>query len=547
MKRIYFTILLSAIVLMSACKKELVEDSRSEVTDNYISTPDGIQAAVNAAYSLQRNYWGTELGANLSVTGTDEYTAGSDADRDFNAYNNNLNPVKGNFMTAWANFYQGINACNAVINRAPDVTMDATLKTTRVAEARFLRAQYYFMLVQMWGPVHITLTETKGAVTTAKRSPVAEVYKVITDDLDFAIANLPVTSTNYGRAIKPAAQHLAAKVYLTRAGINNDQADYTKAADLAKAVINGNTNKLLDNFADIFVQGAGERNTETIYSVQYSNNLLTNGDGNTLHLYFVFNYDLLPGMQRDLAGGRPYKRYKPTAFALNTLYNHQTDGRFDATFKRVYYSNKAGTYTINGHQVNMKLGDTAIFFPDVELTAAQIATKNYSVFPPSKVTEATFPTLTKFLDPTRTDANATSGARDFILYRLGETYLIAAEALLMSGKPDEALTYINTLRRRAAKKGATDAATAANRTAMEVTAAQLNLDFILDERARELNGEHQRWFDLARTKTLVARVKLYNSLGAPNIKDYHLLRPIPQTQIDRTDGGVTAFPQNPGY
>ena len=69
----------------------------------------------------------------------------------------------------------------------------------------------------------------------------------------------------------------------------------------------------------------------------------------------------------------------------------------------------------------------------------------------------------------------------------------------------------------------------------------------------DVDGEEKRliWngatFDLARTKTLVARVKLYNSLGAPNIKDYHLLRPIPQTQIDRTDGGVTAFPQNPGY
>ena len=117
----------------------------------------------------------------------------------------------------------------------------------------------------------------------------------------------------------------------------------------------------------------------------------------------------------------------------------------------------------------------------------------------------------------------------------------------MSGKPAEALPFINTLRRRAAKTGATATETAANKTAMEVTAAQLNIDFILDERMRELNGEHQRWYDLVRTKQLVNRVKLYNVFGAPNVKDFHMLRPIPQTQIDATDGGNSSFPQNPGY
>jgi hypothetical protein len=123
--------------------------------------------------------------------------------------------------------------------------------------------------------------------------------------------------------------------------------------------------------------------------------------------------------------------------------------------------------------------------------------------------------------------------------RLGETYLIAAEALLKAGKPGEALPYINTLRRRAAIPG--------QEKAMEITVDQLNMEFILDERARELLGEMDRWFDLVRTGTLVERVKKYNPDGGPTIQPYHALRPIPNDQIDRTDGGREAFPQNPGY
>lgn len=548
MKRIYITLLLSTALLISSCKKELNEDSRSEVTDDYINTPEGFQSTVNAAYSFLRTYYGTELGGNLSLSGTDEFTAGKDADRDYNSYSSNLNATKLHFTTTWNNFYQAINNCNAVINRAAQVSgIDETVKITRVAETRFLRAQYYFMLVQLYGSVHLTLTETQGISNTASRAPVADVYQAIIEDLDFAAEHLPVTAENYGRATKPAAEHLLSKVYLTRAALDNNQEDYSKAAALAKGVINDYSFRLLDDFSSVFAQGAAEQNSEVIFSVQYSLNVLTNGDGNQLHLMFLFPYDLQPGMKRDLANGRPFSRFKPTAYNLNTLYNHAIDGRFDQTFKRVYLCNNPGTYTVNGHQVQMSVGDTAVYFPDVELTAAEIAEKDYSVYPPSKVTEAIYPTLSKFLDPLRRDVNDAAGSRDFILFRLGETYLIAAEALLQSGQQTEAVTLINTLRRRAAKTGSTAAETSANRLAMEISAAQLDIDFILDERMRELNGEHQRWFDLVRTKKLVSRVREYNELGAPNIQDFHMLRPIPQEQIDRTDGGISAFPQNPGY
>ena len=79
---------------------------------------------------------------------------------------------------------------------------------------------------------------------------------------------------------------------------------------------------------------------------------------------------------------------------------------------------------------------------------------------------------------------------------------------------------------------------------MEITAADVDLDFVLDERARELFGEGHRWEDLTRTGTLVERVQAHNPDGGNNIQDFHVLRPIPLTQIDRTQGG---YAQNPGY
>lgn len=536
-------------MMAPSCKNGLMEDARSQVTDNYINTPAGFDAAVKACYSYLRSFYGSQIGSVFTVYGTDTYTSASGADMDYNNYNSNLGASKGFISTLWGNLYVAINACNAVIERAPAITgINEDLKNTRVAEVRFLRAQYYFLLVQLFGPVHLSLTETQGVVTKASRAPIASVYDAIIEDLELGIAKLKLTASDYGRVTKPAAENLLSKVYLTRAGSTAKKADdYENAAILAKNVIDNYSFKLLDDFDAVFAQGAGEKNSEVIFSVQYSSNVLTNGDGNQTHLFFLMAYDVIPGMQRDLQNGRSFPYYRPTPFTLGPLFNKELDDRFDKSFKRVFYCNKPGTYLLNGHNVQMKLADTAIYFPTENMSDAEIAKKDYSVFPPNKVNDRNYPSLTKFLDPMRPDIGTTSGSRDFIIYRLADTYLMAAEALMMSGKADLAVEYINKVRRRAAKKGESEAETLVNKKAMEVSAAALDIDFILDERARELIGEYTRWFDLVRTGKLVERVKKHNSLAAPNIKDYHVLRPIPQTQIDRTEGGRDAFPQNDGY
>ena len=81
---------------------------------------------------------------------------------------------------------------------------------------------------------------------------------------------------------------------------------------------------------------------------------------------------------------------------------------------------------------------------------------------------------------------------------------------------------------------------------MTITGSNVTLDFILDERARELGGEQIRWFDLKRTNTLLTRVKAMNPDAATYIQPYHLLRPIPQSQLDAVTN-KTVFKQNPGY
>lgn len=142
------------------------------------------------------------------------------------------------------------------------------------------------------------------------------------------------------------------------------------------------------------------------------------------------------------------------------------------------------------------------------------------------------------MDPLRESVNETRGRRDFPVIRLAEMYLIAAEAAWRQDKLQTAADYINVIRMRAALPGREDE--------MLVAGSDINLEFILDERARELVGEKHRWYDLKRTETLLERVRTYNLDAAPNIQEMHLVRPIPQTQIDRVSNPGD-FTQNEGY
>ena len=539
------TALLGAALLGLAACVDLNEDLISGLANQPYPTPDVFQALVNATYEPLRSFYAQERGFTLTEFGTDIYTEGADGSYKYvNEYTAQLNPDVDFIRDTWADFYRAINTANTAIAQAATVQMDSSLKTQRLAEVRFLRALYYFDLVQMYGPLTLKFDPTTTPTTEATRAPVDSVYEAIINDLKFAEANLPAVAKDYGRATKGAAQHLLAKVYLTRlrdADSATDEAakrqagDFANAADYAQRVINSGQYALLPRFSDVF-DFSNEKNAEVIWSVQFTNDPLTTGNGNQGHLFFLMEYDVLPGMQRDIANGRPFKRFRPTTFFLN-LFDRTKDSRYQSQFTRVWYANNAATIPKNDSGApKFQLGDTAVYVSDTVLTDSAVAARPYRVYTPRTYSNRIFPSLNKFADPFRLSVNDVRGSRDFFVARLAETYLIAAEALLRDGRATDALPYINAVRQRAAIPG--------HEAEMELTGAQLTLGEILNERARELAGEMQRWFDLVRTHTLVPRVKAYNPDGGPNIQPYHALRPIPRTQMD---GTTCCYTQNPGY
>ncbi len=565
MKKIYsiktltISLFLAFMLIGQSCKDVLKETVISGISNDYINTPAGFNAAINSAYASLRAFYGTQMGLTVTEYGTDLYATGADGGyKGFHFYDAQLNSQVDWLASIWDELYRGINTCNAVIERAPKATgLSDALKKQRVAEMKFLRAHYYFLLLQQWGGVELRLTETLAPTKKTARNSEADIYKSIISDLEASLPDLEnkAKSSDYGRATKAASEHLLAKVYLTKATSSSKAADdYSKAAQYAQNVVNNYGFKLLPDFANVFAIGAGEINDEVIFAVQYTSDILTTGspapvangqDGNTggnnLHLFFGMQYDVQAGMVRDIFYGRPFKRLRPTKYAIETVFGERiNDSRYKKSFRDTWLSNSPGTFNTafdaSKAKVTFKAGDTAIFMPGYEMSKEIRATKPYQVLVPSAYSEALFPTLIKFMDPLRPDRTWTAGSRDFLAFRLADTYLMLAEAQLQLGKKAEAVAAANMVRVRAAFPGKADA--------MKITEEQMTMDFIMEERGRELMGEQTRWMDLKRWGKLVDRVKAYNP-QASAIKETHNLRPIPQSQIDRSEAG--AFAQNPGY
>ncbi|WP_321373150.1 RagB/SusD family nutrient uptake outer membrane protein [uncultured Draconibacterium sp.] len=561
MKKLKYLILLLFVISVTIMSCDtLDEEIISGVTAEYMNTPDGLDAGVNAAYSFLRTYYAQEEGNKFSVFGTDEYThGGHGGDWDIDKYGAGLNAENGIMWHVWNNFYQAINTCNAVVDRATaSEELTEAEKNPKIAEARFLRAHYYFILVQAYGDIPLVLEETQGVVTEATRTAEAEVYNAIIADLEFAMANLPVTQSQFGRATQVAAKHMLALVQLTRG--NNSE-----AISLAKSVIN-DYGLELDTDPLARYNHDNEQHPEILWSVQYEEDPLLTPRGNRSHLHFRPWYEVYAsGLIRALGHGygRPWIRYRPTGWLLNNFRvngSYDVDTRFNEGYQQVWYYNTTDDALPSGAAV----GDTAIYLTGENLTQAQVdaiearlpgvvaGTNLYSWHPDAKgkawswyTTDGTdnnsiniFPTPWKQEDNKRPDINYAEGSRDLIVYCLSETYLLLAEALLNDGKAAEAATYINEVRERAAYPG--------KESEMLITADDVTIDFILDERSREFYGEQKRWFDLKRTGKLIERYKAYNPEGQTNdyIQSYHLLRPIPANQLTRVTNEMR---QNDGY
>lgn len=547
MKKFRFLFSLFAIAAFTSCEDYLNEENIANVTaSGYYTTAAGLEDAVRATYGIMKEYYGPEIGWTMSVFGTDTYRAGADGSHKYmGRYDSGHNSEARYMRDTWRIFYRQVNQANAVIARAEGVEdMDATLKSRRIAEAKFLRALAYFNLVRHYGDIHLSLEETEGVEITANKTSASEVYAAITSDLNDAISGLEDNPSDYGRASIPAAQFLLAKVKLSQ-----PSPDASGAESLMTAVINNPRFSLLSDFSDLW-RLDNEKNSEVVWAIQNSKSQVDeglDGYGHRGHLYFLMEYDKKPAMTRDTENGRPWKRFRPTEYLMDVVFaDRQNDSRYDKTFKHVWYANVGNDGGPNG--VPVKKGDTALYIPgpgldkngvdmDAYWTEAKQKTVNYEVYTSNEWDTRTFPSLNKWIDNSRPNRQHTQGQRDYLLMRLADAYLIRAEARLAQGNTSGAADDINVIRTRAAW----DASKVA---AMQITAADVDIDFILDERARELVGEGHRWFDLKRTGQLISRVKAHNSDAKANIKDHHIVRPIPLSQIDRTDGG---YAQNPGY
>jgi len=400
------------------------------------------------------------------------------------------------------------------------------------------------LLAETFGGVPIIVQPITAPTFNYVRAAEADVYTQIIQDLNDAIAVLPATTPDAGRVTLGVAQHLLAKVYLTRGykTYGKGSADFTKAASMADAVIAG-PYSLQPVFSKMFDPTVAnfQGNNEVIWAVQYSTNSLTNGAGNSLNQALLWDTQGVPEIGRSSLYGKPNYAASPTPY-LFSLFDKQKDSRYLATFWNVLYAQAA----TNG----FKVGDTVVYYPNTDATATQIAAKPYFTINPDQYRTSPFSGLTRcYPEPKKfRELNVpyqdNGGFRDTYIFRLSETYLIDAEANLQAGNTARAIQLFNVIRARAANPGNDPATGIPYATEMQVTT--LSLDDILDERARELVGEELRWFELKRTGKLISRVLLYNDEAkAYNTIDSHfLLRPIPQNAIDLNHGPLA---QNPGY
>ena len=535
---------LAALVGVASCT-DLKEYPVTGVTSGYFDTQAGAEAATLGTYAGLRGIYGGENEIRLFMVGTDSWEKGEQFDASgagfFNDYTAQFTSTEGSgsVQGMWQSAYSSINTANtAIASITGSTTLTTALKNTRLGENRFLRAMYYFELVRTYGAVQLNLEPTQGVSIQAHRTPVDSVYSAaIIPDLEFAIANLPVkgAQTDYFRATKGAAQALLAEVYLTRAA----SGDFDKAIQLTTDVIGSGKYTLNPNFGSLFClpttaggacdyAASQKTDPELIFSVTFTGDNGTDAFGNNLHLYWVMWYDnsayTNPGLARTPSYGRPYRRTRPTNHLL-TLFNRATDSRFDASFQTAWLRAP---------------GDTAILLTMSNVTETRPSAR-FGKFGMPQLTNGLFPTLKKWLDQTRTDANVFPGHRDRQLWRLADMYLMRAEANIRAGRPADAIADLNVIRRRAAVSGQNNDVNVATYNASPI-------DYLLDERERELAGEERRFFTLTRqgSDVFLRRIKAYNSTASA-VQAFHMLRPIPQTQIDRTEGGKASFAQNPGY
>lgn len=600
-KKIYLLAIPFVLASLTGCSDWLDEENHSNTTQDFMKTAKGFKMGLNSSYSTLGGMYGDEGGIHgLMNPGTDEFKPGTISNRAqaLSRYDATGFTANNEYMSnLWEYAYPNINTLNYMIEHVEEIPVGVNItlaeRTQYLGEAKFMRAFYYFNLVQQFGDVTVSDKFNDSPSRAAERNDMLEAYDLIIKDLEDAVKECSpspqLNKLESGRTSGAAARHLLARVYLTLGWVydkdaakypNNSQNKYynpakakeyyQKAYDTASSLITDAPSlglSLMPKFADVFDENndaPSGRNKEELFVARQDWDLDNiYGRRSTLNHYFVNGYEAYMG-ERNINDGRCYSWFNPNNYTYNAFNNREKDTRYSATFQTVWYATKKMqggsdngfyklSYTVNGQKEEFKWklttpGDTAIYYPGYNMSADKIrkmtenrAGNTYVLFTPEAYDgNKIFPTMMKFLDKTRPQYNEGSD-RSYIIFRLGETYLLAAEAAFKLGDNVNAAKYINVIRERARDKNTSVAG------ALDIKTDDVTLDYILEERTRELLGEHCRWADLARTGTLLSRVRLYDDAQAKtNIAEKHMLRPIPQSQINRVTQG-TPYPQNQGW
>ena len=559
------------LLLTISCKKQLVEDPKGMINESFLATEDGLENLVLSQYYQSRlivedlKCLGT-LPSDLMTNSVNSVDV-----TDIATLKVNTMPTLGAISDGWEHLYNGVNNINFGLKAIKDKQFNVP---TIEGELSFLRAWFYLLIIETWGAgAHLTTEPTTGIVTDGNQTTIDAFYTLILGDINTAIEKLPATSAESGRITIGSAKALKARILLalagyddntiTKSGIASKQKLYADTKALCDDVIDNYGYKLLPNYEDIF-DTYNQGNEEVIWAVQFTgqekfntSNISTGGHG--LHRYWVGNYnksartqEIVPRMYgHSIFYGREYRHIMMTRYFLK-IFNQAQDSRTDATIQTVWRAlwNET-TKQEDAFGLPVKDGkptDTVLFKPlyDVDdATAAQYKARgiaidglNHIYSPdgtPINAARSWYHTMKKFLDPSRKVPKDEASHKEVIVLRLGDVYLMAAESAMMMGDASAAADYVDKLRARARLFPG----------ALPVASGDINMDFMMDERARELGGELLRFFDLKRTHTLVDRVKKYNP-DSKNIAKEHELRPIPQSELDKVTNRE-AFKQNPGY
>ena len=498
------------------------------------------------------------------------------------------NPTGGLASFHWNTLYKLIAQANTIIGRVPASELSAEQQAVYEAKARFFRSFAYRTLVYLYGDVPLQLEEVTAPKTDYTRTAKSEVLAQAVIDAEFAAQNLPdINAVKDGEISKPAAQMLLSELYLA-----TDQND--KAVQAATSVINNSNLALMTNrfgsrasedgdvFWDLFRMNNQNRksgNTEGIWVIQFETNV--EGGANQTSDFFWYtqsywaeryfapqvdkfhiiapdgvNITLFDWPIGDYTGGRGIGTMYADELLNHTIWQDDPDGdirnseynwprRYKmhhperlAAYPELAEALSDGYFDVENPRLpagyKMETGYDGGTTPSTQLPNRFMCGYSTKVTTPGNHPDAQYLVKDKLL------LSGTGGKTytDQYMMRLSEAYLLRAEAYMKLGQNDKAAEDINVIRSRAHAK--------------PCTASQISMDYILDERLRELTLEEKRRLTLSRTGKLYERITKYNPyFNAQNSADgkaydqHYDLLPIPTSAIEANkDGELT---QNPEY